>query len=228
MSVTRADGICTTAIALASWSATYALFPTTEMYSGSRLRETGLSVPCGVGPNTRTPAGSLPFSNAWKSAVDTSFCFEAMTFGLERRTMETEPSGSTVKSSDGSPSFAVNANRPSGVMTTLSGWAPTVTEPSTVGLSARASKKTRVAGDGLRRRLEGGDAEPVVADRDRVRNAVRGDVVLLRDRTGLGEVQHLDRARLRADHEQPILEVGDDLGGRLVEDAGVVAADSGE
>ena len=153
MPVTFAFGMWTIAMAFASWSATYAVFPSIATYSGSRLRLTGRSSPWGAGPNTRTSAGSAfeaPASYAWKSAVLTSFCFAAAIL-LGSFTTLTEPSGSTEKSSAGSPSFATTAYLPSGARLTMSGSAPTVTSPRTAEAAsvAFASKKTRWPGSVL-------------------------------------------------------------------------------
>src|SRR5690606_9898919 len=111
-------------------------------YSGSRLAETGKSV-LTVGPKTRTSGWRVsvpPCSQAWKPAVRTaSWAGAARVVGSV--TTLTEPSGSMLKSSDGSPSLATTAMRPSGVKATLSGSAPTWTAPShsSVVASAKAS-----------------------------------------------------------------------------------------
>ena len=101
-------------------------------------------------------------------------------------TIETEPSGSTEKSSAGSPSLATTAYAPSAEIDTMSGSAPTVdlAENGGCGIRGVRVEEHEVAGVGLHRGLEGDHAEPVGAHGDGVRDAVGADRELLRDVAG--------------------------------------------
>ena len=114
------------AIAFPSWRVTQAVLPFSEtaMYSGSRSWATDAP-----GPKIRTLGSRSSAEKSSKPAMVTS---ESSRWRLWRGSsmIATEPSGSTVYSSFGSPSLATRSLRPSGVKTTLSGSAPTVTAPS--------------------------------------------------------------------------------------------------
>ena len=127
------------ATALASCRVTTALVPSAEtaMYSGSTSSETDWPA------KIRTPwarsASSWPLK-ALKFAV----CTVALATPLARLMMETVPAAvpGPPSASRYSPSFATSTFLPSGVKVSMSGRAPTVTEPSTA-LVAASRNRTR-------------------------------------------------------------------------------------
>ena len=127
MLVTDADAMSTTANALFSWHATYAVVPSAEIatYSGSMSWDSEMPLASWI----RTPAAcSAAFCDSKAANV------ACATVRVATSTMLTEPTGLLKPvASSASPSLATTIFAPSGVKASMSGNAPTVT----LGLCAK-------------------------------------------------------------------------------------------
>ena len=184
---------------------TYAVLPSIATYSGSRLRLTGRSAPCGAGPKTRTSAGRVlpppPRTRGSRPCV-TSFCFGAASLLRELHDahralrVDREVVGRLALVRDDGV-LAVGRDRHHVGQRTDRDLA----EHGGCGIRRVRVEEHEVAGVGLHGRLERDDAESVRAHGDRVRDAVGAERELLRDRGRVGVVEHADRPGERVHDE---------------------------